>query len=98
MKTVFAVSIEDDSCGLVDWCLLREDAERKYEGALIEFPDDEINLFAVEVEDGLDDEQVTEQADFAMWERTYEPLRWRKSNGTHSAKPHDKPPTDARAA
>jgi hypothetical protein len=92
-RTVYCVSIEDDSSGAVDWYPLREDAERRYEGAMIEYPDDEINLWSEEVPDDMDDESVTQQADDAMWERDYEPIRWRKGKN-HSAKPHDKPPTD----
>lgn len=97
MRTVYVVTIEDDSSGAVDWYPLRPDAERKYEGALVEFPNAEINLFALEVEDADSDDTVTDEADTAMWQRDYTPIRWARG-ADHSATPHVTPPTDREAA
>jgi hypothetical protein len=98
MRTVYCVAIEDDSSGAVDWYPGRSEAEAEYVAALSDFPDDEINLFALEVDTevpGASDERdaITDQVDAAMWDREYEPLRWRKGKN-HSAAPHSKPPTD----
>lgn len=94
MKTVYCVSIEDDSSGRVDWYHERADAESNYEAAIKDpsWADQEINLFALDV-DGPEDE-ITYTVDAAMWDRSYTPIRWR-AGSAHSAAAHETPPTDA---
>jgi hypothetical protein len=73
MKKVFAVSVEDDSSGAVDWYPTLPEATTAYESAMGEFPDDEINLWAVEVEDDASNAEITNDVDAEMWEREYTP-------------------------
>lgn len=100
MRTVFAVSVEDDSSGAVDWYYDLPSAEGDYVEALnnAALAGNEVNLFACDVQvdvPGADSEEdaITGQVDAIMWDRSYTPMRWRKGKN-HSAAPHATPPTD----
>jgi hypothetical protein len=90
---VYCVSIEDDDSGCVDWWGKPHHARAHYLEALGEYPDDEINLFEIEVPDDTTKDEITSEVDAAMWDRSYTPIRWRKGR-RHSAKPHAAVPTD----
>lgn len=93
MKIIYCVSIEDDSSGAVHWYKARDAANHHYNEALVEFPNDEINLFFIKVANNTTKAAITNAVDGVMWDREYTPLRWRAGNN-HSALPHATPPTD----
>lgn len=93
VKSVWCVTVEDDSSGAVDWWYDREVAEQDYNESLRLFPDDEIAFFELKVPMSLKSDDITHLADLAMWDREYTPIRWRAGKN-HSVTPHSVPATD----
>lgn len=78
MKTVYCVTVESQSSGAVDWYPTRDEADCAYAENLKEFgelPGEELNLFALEVEDDATADDITADADDAMMAREYVPLQ-----------------------
>jgi len=71
---VFAVAVESESSGKVDWYRSRESADKAFAKAKIEFADDPgetITLFEMFVPPGLGNDAITVLVDDAMHEQNY---------------------------
>lgn len=77
-KTVYAVAVESESSGQVDWFHTVAAAEGAFNEAIVKFhdcPGERIRLFPLVVPLGLGNEDVTRLVDDAMHEESYVPMR-----------------------
>lgn len=74
-RTVYAVAVETESSGAVDWYAERAAAETAFNEAVCDFGNEEVNLFSFEVEPDASADEVTDEADALMWDREYQPIR-----------------------
>lgn len=81
MKTFYAVAIESESSGAVDWFSDRAKAQNAFEEAVatIDFIGDDINLWAFSVPDHTTRHQITAEADRQMWELDYTAIESRSA-------------------
>lgn len=74
---IFAVAVESESSGKVDWYRTRESADKAFAETMIEFadfPGETITLFGLFVRSGLANDEITDLIDDAMHEMSYELL------------------------